>query len=300
MPGHLERIRVFHAVAEAGSFAGAARRLGMSASAVTRAVAELEDHLGVQLFLRTTRKVSLSGAGEEYLHRTLAAANALAEADDMVRRQQEGLSGTLRISCPLSFGTRFLPGIVAGFREQYPQIALQMQLTDRFVDITAGDYDMALRISGPPTDKSTIWRKICAVPRHLFAAPDYLKDAPPLRDPEDLAAHKCLVYSSQADGELWHFSKGDRSVPLRVRSMFGCNNGDLLGALAARGEGIALLPDFILDQQLARGEVVPVLPDWETPPLWLTAFYPPYRKLPRAVDRFTAVTEAAMAGRSMG
>ena len=165
MPGHLERIQGL-AVAEAQSFSAAARNLKASASAVTRNVADLEAELGTQLLVRTTRKVSLTQSGVAYFEKVAPLVADLEAADETARVAQTALRGSLRLSCPLSFGTRFLAPTIADMSDLHPEIELRVTLTDRFIDIINDDYDIALRISSAPTDKSSIWRR-SAVPRVL-------------------------------------------------------------------------------------------------------------------------------------
>lgn len=295
MSGHLERLRVFAAVAEAGSFTGAARRLGLSRSIATRKVAELESEIGAQLLVRTTRHVAPTLAGRLYHERALAILRDVDRAKDLVRQHQHGLGGPLRLSAPLSFGIRFLPDIVAQFRILHPRVDLTVSLADRFVDIVSEDFDMALRISEPPEDKSTIWRKICAVERLIVAAPVYLAKASVLAHPVDLPHHACLGYSHFAGGTSWRLTHGDGRVRAQTVSFaFECDNGDLIAALAARGEGVALLPAFVVSGMLASGALVRVLEDWAPPPVWLTAYYPPYDRLPAKVATFTEFVESVV------
>ncbi|MEY1556719.1 LysR family transcriptional regulator [Yoonia sp. R2331] len=297
MSGQLEQIRTFIAVAEANGFARAAQTLGTSASSVTRAVAELEAALGVQLFKRTTRKVALTQAGQSYYQRMLPVIAEIARIDDSARAFQTDLQGSLRISAPLSFGTQFLAGPIAAFRDEHPGIDLSINLTDSFVDIMQADYEMALRISGAPTDRSTIWRKIKQVRRTLVAAPSYLAAHGTPTHPAELPTHACLSYTNLAEGETWQLTDpvtGD-THPVRQSFRFACNNGDLLAQMAVAGQGIALLPDFLVAPALAAGSLVPVLPNWRTPEIWLTAFYPPYQKLPAAIERFTHRIERSVA-----
>ncbi len=296
MSGQLEQIKVFLAVADAGGFSRAAQTLGLSPSSVTRSVADLESALGVQLFKRTTRKVALTQAGHNYAQRMLPVISEIARIDDGARAFQTDLQGRLRISAPLSFGTHFLAAPIAAFRNSYPGIDLSVNLTDRFVDIMQADYDMALRISGAPSDLSTIWRKIKQVRRSLVASPGYLEDHGTPVDPTHLSTHACLSYTNLAEGEVWELTDPITGAthPIRQTFRFACNNGDLLAQMAAADQGIALLPDFLVADALAAGRLLRVLPEWQTPQIWLTAFYPPYQKLPAAMDRFTACIEAAV------
>ncbi|WP_299405780.1 LysR family transcriptional regulator [uncultured Roseobacter sp.] len=293
MAGHLERIKTFLSVANAQSFSAAARAQNSSSSAVTRYIAELEETLGVQLFVRTTRKVSLTQAGLQYYDKVRPLVTDLALADDLARAHQDALTGALKISCPLSFGTRFLKDPLTEYAALHPGVDLRVNLTDSFVDIIKDDYDMALRISSAPSDKSTIWRKIRPVPRCLVAAPAYLASAAALKVPSDLGNHACLGYTNQSEGEIWQLAHVTENTvrPTRVPPGFACNNGDLIAQMAVAGAGIALLPRFIVQDAIVTGALVEVLSEWRAPEIWLTAFYPPYQKLPLAIDQFTEVFE---------
>jgi len=300
MSGHIERIRVFVEVARRESFAAAARALGLTRSQVTRYVSELEADVGVRLLTRTTRQVSLSAAGRLYLERTKPILADLSRAEELVRQQHDTLKGEIRLSAPLSFGVRFLPDAISQFRILYPDVKLKLDLTDRLVDVMSEDYDMALRISGPPQDKSSIWRKIRLAPRVLVAAPAYLARKGRPEDPTELADHDCLVYAHGEDDGGWELrssASGDIRNP-ELTTCFVCNNGDLIGELALRREGIALLPRFIVAPHLASGALVEIMADWKAPEIWLSAFYPPYEHLPAKVATFTSFIETAIAANS--
>lgn len=298
MTGQIERIRVFVEVAERQSFAAAARALALTPSQATRHVAELEADLGVRLLVRTTRQVTLSGAGQQYLQRVKPLLAELARVDEVARVQANTLKGEIRVSVPISFGMRFLPDAISQFRILYPEVRLKLNLTDSFVDMMSGEVDMALRISGPPSDKTSIWRKIQPVPRLLAASPSYLARRGEPANPSDLEECDCLVYEDKADGASWELRRAgsDEIRTANVASCFSCNNGDLIGELAARGEGIALLPRFIIADHLARGALVEVLAGWQAPQIWLAAFYPPYDHLPAKVETFTRFVEGAVKG----
>lgn len=285
--GELESIRVFLSVVDQQSFAGAARQLGLAPASVTRTIAALEDRLGVQLLVRTTRQVSLTSAGAVYAARVAPLAEGLAVAAQETREAQGVTSGLIRISAPVSLGQRVLPAVLSQFATLYPQTHVALNLSDSFVDIVEEDYDLAIRISGPPEDKFTIWRKITPVPRVLVAAPAYLIAHGAPEDPADLAAHTCLSYGTDARAEAWDLTKGASRRTHRATGRFSANNGDVLAQLARNGEGIALLPRFIVDDDLAAGRLTEVLAGWSAPEIWLTLFYPPYERLPLKVATFS-------------
>ncbi|WP_415234527.1 LysR family transcriptional regulator [Pseudorhodobacter sp.] len=285
--GELESIRVFLAVAAQQSFAGAARQLGMTPASVTRTIAALEAQLGVQLLVRTTRQVSLTSAGAVYAERVTPLAKGLAEAADETREAQGIVSGRLRISAPLSLGVKVLPAVLSQFGALYPQIHVDVSLSDRFVDIVEEDYDLAIRISGPPNDKSTIWRKICRVPRLLVASQEYLRARGTPQQPEDLDGHDCLGHRNDSGNEVWQLFNGKRQHSHKAEGSLSANNGDLLAALVLHHRGIASLPRFIIEADLAAGRMAAVLPDWSTAEIWLTLYYPPYEQLPLRVATFS-------------
>jgi len=293
MSGQIERMRVFLSVAELRSFAAAARQLQLSPSAVTRHVAELEHELGVPLLVRTTRRVSLTRSGEDYAKAAKAILEDIEAANARARETQVGLTGELRVSAPLSLGIRMLPPVLARFRAMHPDLALSLNLTDRFVDVVGEGFDMALRVSGPPSDKSNVWRKICVAPRLLVASPGYLHKRGTPREPRDLADHACLGYTNTAAADRWtliHMTSKKRQA-VRLSFGFACDNGDVAAEMAALGEGIALLPRFIVSHHLGTGALQPVLAAWAPPEIWLPASFPPYAKLPGREGRFVRFIE---------
>ena len=285
--GELESIRCFLAVAEYRSFSAAARQLAMTPASVTRTVAALEDQLGVQLLLRTTRQVSLTSAGAVYAARVAPLASGLAQAVQETQELHGVTSGVIRVSAPMSLGLRVLPAVLSQFAAVQPQTQVALSLSDSFVDIVAEDFDLAIRISGPPGDKSTVWRKICLVPRILVAAPSYLLAHGVPKRPEDLPDYACLSYGEDARDETWDLTNGASQHSHKAKGSFSANNGDLLARLAVNGEGIALLPRFIVADGLQIGTLAQVLPDWLPPDIWLTLYYPPYDRLPLRVAIFS-------------
>lgn len=288
----LKPIRVFLEVAHHLSFSRAAQSLRMTAASVTRIVAKLEEDLGQQLLVRTTRQVSLTSAGAVVAARM----KPIVEEFDRTAREITGAArpdrGRLRINAPLSMGVRLLPGLADGFRLAYPNIALDIHLTDRMINVIEEDCDLAIRISKPPADKSTIWRKVCRVPRHAVAAPALFNRVPMPHRPEEIDPATTLSYSADGTGELWEFSAGAQTRTIRAGTQIVSNNGDFLYELAGAGAGICVLPDFIVAPGMARGEILRVLPDWEVSGLWLTLYYPPYEQLPPLVATFTDFFES--------
>lgn len=288
----LKAIRVFLSVAEGLSFSGAARSLGLTAASVTRIIAKLEADLGQQLLVRTTRQVSLTSAGA-----TVAARYKpiLAEFDTATQELvRAGLpdAGRLRINAPLSMGMRLMPRMIETFRLAYPRIAVQVHLTDTLVDVIAEECDLAVRISGPPSGSSTIWRKLCEVPLHAVAAPSLWARVPRPRHPDEIDPALTLSYSGDGSRELWNFQREGVRRQVRASDAVISNNGDFLLGLARAGGGICVLPEFLVAEAVAEGALEHVLPDWSLGSLWLTLYYPPYERLPPLVATFSDYFQA--------
>ncbi|WP_136684962.1 LysR family transcriptional regulator [Falsirhodobacter xinxiangensis] len=285
--GEIEDLRLFLAVAREGSFVGAARALGMTPPSVTRGIAALEDRLRVQLFVRTTRRVSLTSAGAAYAARIGPVVQDLQAATEELREQHGETAGMIRLTAPLAFGARLLPDLIAQFRVLYPAVSFSVALSDRFVDSIDDSFDLAIRISRPSREVLSIWRKICRVERAMAASPAYIAAAGLPNHPQDLATHSCIAHDSEAIAETWELTAGEKTHRVRAGSTMAGNNAALLAGLARNGQGIVLLPRFMLMDDLASGRLVQVLPGWSPPDLWLTLYYPPYDRLPARLTQFS-------------
>ncbi|WP_371055795.1 LysR substrate-binding domain-containing protein [Rhodosalinus sp. K401] len=288
----IKPIRVFLEVAAQQSFAAAARSLRMTPASVTRVIARLEQDLGHQLLVRTTRQVSLTSAGALVAARYRPVVEAFDSVRDELAREIQPHRGRLSISAPMSFGLRLLPRLLSSFKLAYPNIELSVMLTDRLVDIVAEECDLAIRLSEPPRDKSTIWRKICEVPRHAVAASSFFQRYGRPHSPDELEPDVCLSYGSGGELETWRFQKEGLKRAVRAGSGIHSNNGDFLYSMVKAELGIAVLPDFIVAEGLRSGEVEAVLPGWSIESLWLSLYYPPYEAFPPLVATFTDFFEA--------
>lgn len=285
----LKPLRIFLEIETLGSFAAAARSLRMTPASVTRIIARLEEDLGQQLFLRTTRQVSLTSFGALVAARYRPVLEDFDRATADVTGSTRADRGRLRLNVPLSMGVRLMPGLVESFALAYPNIALEVRMTDKLINIMEEPVDLAVRISGPPEDKSTIWRKICEVPLNAVASPALFERIPRPAGPEEVDPKICLSYGSRP--ETWHFSQGAIKRSVHAGDHIISNNGDFLQALAVAGQGIALLPDFITETDVQAGRVERLFPDWQVRPLWLTLYYPPYETLPPLVATFSEFFE---------
>jgi DNA-binding transcriptional LysR family regulator len=286
-------LRIFLLAAEKRNFAQVARELDMTPAAVTRAIAALEDDLGVQLFVRTTRQVSLTTDGAVFAAQIQPAVNTLESARKDVRNAHKADQGRLRISAPTWLGKAVLPPILSGFRELYPKMSFEISLSDGLVDIVDDDYDLAIRISSAPSDKFTIWRKIRAVPRILVAAPG--SRFTDMQHPSELTPNDCLAYSGESRRENWALSDGGSSITIPAGRAFSANNGEVLADMAADGAGVAMLPGFHIAEHIRSGRLVQVLSGWAPQELWLTLYYPPYQSLPPRIATFSKFFEQQLA-----
>ncbi|MBO9434854.1 LysR family transcriptional regulator [Ruegeria sp. R13_0] len=288
----LKPIRVLRAVSDLKSFSLAARELNIAPASVTRIVAQLEKDFGTQLLLRTTRKVSLTSAGATVLARYRPLLEGFDEVTRSLQRANQPDKGHLRLTAPVSLGVALLPQVISGFRLAFPNISVEINFTDTLLDVIEENCDLAVRVSGPPTDKSTIWRKLCEVPRHMIAAPSLFERMPNADHPRDLNPDFLMSYDAQGRPETWDFSGAGGDVSIQAGSKVISNNGDFLLALAIAGEGVCVLPDFITDKGLANGDVLQVMPNWPVTSLWLTLYYPPYEQLPPIVGTFAEYFES--------
>lgn len=295
MQQDLKPIRVFLEVARLQGFAAAAKSLGMTAASATRIVARLEEEFGQQLLLRTTRQVSLTSTGALVAARYKPILEAFDQVKRDLDREMQPHRGRLSINAPMAFGLRLMPGLIDSFKLAYPNIDLNVRLTDRLVDIVAEVCDLSIRVSEPPTDKSTIWRKLCEIPMRAVAAPSLFDRYPRPQTPEELNPKICLSYGDTPDQEVWRFEKAGVKRLVTTGQSLHSNNGDLLYRVARKGLGIAVLPEFHVAEGVARGEVDVILPDWDLPSLWLSLYYPPYEALPPLVATFTEFFEAYLA-----
>jgi DNA-binding transcriptional LysR family regulator len=283
----LASLRAFTQVVISGGFAAAARKMGLSRSSVNKLVIDLENNLGVQLLQRSTRKVNPTPSGLAFYERCLNILAELEAAELAVSQLQEQPKGTLKINAPMSLGTLYLAPAVADFLTLYPQLQIQLTLDDRFIDPIAEGFDLTVRISRPETAASLVTQIITPIPRLLCAAPVYLeKQGIPLH-PTQLTEHSCLHYGYVTTNDRWKLSNGNEEYVVTVKGRLCSNNGEVLRDAAVKGLGIAMLPKFIIDRELERGELKIVLPNYHPPTLTLHLVYPVNRYLSAKIKLFS-------------
>ena len=282
-----ESLRAFTTVVEEGGFAAAARKLQLSRSAVNKFVINLENQLGVQLFYRTTRKVTPTDTGRAFYERCLDILSSLEEAELAVSQQHREPKGRLKINAPMSFGISFLGAKIAEFMTRYTDIKIQLTLEDRFIDLISEGYDLVIRIGLPLESSSLVAHPITIIPRVICAAPSYLKAKGIPNDAYELKHHSCLHYGYLATGSQWQLINQEQEERVSIDGVFCSNNGEVLRDAAVKGLGIVMLPTFIVEHELKRGELQIILPNYQPPELTLWVIYPVNRHLSTKVQLFT-------------
>ena len=290
-----DAITAFVKVVESGSFARAAERLDVSVSSVSRHVTDLEAHLDARLLNRTTRRLSLTEAGRAFHERCVQLLADLEEAEASAGAGAIVPRGTLRLSCGVSFGTRYMAAAVAAFMAKFPEMRFDMELSDRIVDLVEEGFDAAIRV-GAIGGQNLVGRRVGATSLVCCASPAYLARHGEPRAPEDLARHPCLLYQYAPQRDMWTFtdrSGAERKV--RVAGPVYANNGTFLAALAEEGIGITYEPDFIVGPIVRAGGLVPILRNFVPVTSGINVVYASRRHLSAKVRAFADFLAARFA-----
>ncbi len=296
----LVAMSVFSRVVETGGFSRAAESLGVSKSAVSKQVSRLEDRLGTRLLNRTTRRISLTEAGERVYERSRRAVAEAEAVEVEIGAHRDTPSGLLRVSAGVSFGHRKLAPALAALLRGCPDLSVDLALNDRVVDLVEEGYDVALRI-GRLNDSSMIARRLAPVQIVTAASADYLERRGRPQAPGDLGDHDCLGYSYLDAGTVWHFEGPSGPIRHRFTSRLMANNDDSLLSAAIAGLGVVHLPDFIINEALGDGRLEQVLATYLPTQMGLYAVYPAGRPLAAKVRAFIdAMADTFGAGASGG
>ena len=279
-------MRVFVRAATDGSLSAAARHLGISPAMATKHVNALEARLGVKLFHRSTRRLALTEAGNDYLEACQRILPEIDEADAAAVSQRVKASGVLRMNVPLSFGHCFVAPLMPAFSQRHPEVTVELGLSDAGLDLIAGNWDLAIRI-GHLADSPLQARQLGDTPMRVCASPGYLATHGHPAHPDDLAAHATMSYSYLSSGDTWSFrNTAGAAAVVRIRPAVHATNGDLLRRLAIEDGGIIVQPAFIVADDIAAGRLIQVLPDWTLGEFALYAVYLSRRHLSAKVRVF--------------
>lgn len=264
-------VEIFVDVMRTLSFTDVARQRDMAPSSVSRAIASLEDDLGVKLFQRSPRQILATEAGELFFQKVSGLVTGFAEAREAVREVTQVPRGTLRVTAPIVYGQKMLVPRLAEFRHRYPEIAVELQLTDRYTDLLAERIDVAIRL-GELEDSNYVGQRLHGMTLRLCAAPAYLQSRTAPRTPEELADHDCLIFMRESGAHrpnLWRFrrcSPNGQPGPtedITINGQYRFNNSAALRQCALDGLGLIVLPDWLIGQDIRDGKLIPLLQDYE-------------------------------------
>jgi DNA-binding transcriptional LysR family regulator len=278
-------MKTFNAVVDAGSFVKAAHALGMSKAAVSRYVGDLESRLGVRLLHRTTRRLSLTEEGQVFFARSKELLAGVDEAESEISSRSGAASGLLRVNAPVTFGIRHLAPLWGEFRTRYPNVALDVTLADRVVDLVEEGYDVAIRIAILP-NSTLISKRLASTRMVLCASPQYLAAHGVPHRPDELAAHAVISYSYWSTKDEWHFDGPQGPISVNTQPFMHTNSGDTCRAAALAHQGVILQPTFLVGDDLAAGTLVELMPEFRSIELGIYAIYPTRKHVSPKVRAF--------------
>lgn len=281
-----ENMDTFVHIVETGGISAAAERMDIAKSVVSRRLKELEAHLGVQLFRRTTRKMNLTDSGRAFYEQAVRILADIIEAEQAVSHSHGALKGNLKLALPLSFGLMHLGPAIQEFLHAHPAIKFDLDFDDRQVDLLTEGFDLAIRIAHLP-DSSLIARRIAPIQLVMCASPTYLQQMGAPQTPAELSKHRCLAYSLISNSDNWNlYDATEQLTRVRITSYLKASNGEFLRDAAVDGLGIVLLPTFIVHQEIEQGMLQPLLTKYHCAQLTAYAVYPQTRHLSRRVRAF--------------
>lgn len=285
MMDDLKRMVIFSHVVDTGSFSAAARRLGIAKSAVSKHVSLLEQSIGVRLLNRNTRNLSLTDVGESYYQSCTKLVEVAEEAKLCISGIQDEPRGSLRVTCPASFGIEHIAPLLNEFVQNHSSLNAELLLDDNVVDMTEQGIDVAIRVGWLP-DSNLRARKLKSSPRLLCASPQYLDHAGTPQIPEDLAHHENIIFTLLPTPHQYKFNKNNKSKTVQIKGRIKTNNGNAVRTLLLEGAGIAALSDFLVADDLERGTLVQLLPDYHIADAGIYALYQNQQLQPAKVRTF--------------
>jgi DNA-binding transcriptional LysR family regulator len=284
--GHINDIEAFVAAAETGSFVAAARVRSMTRSGIAKSVSRLENRLGVRLFNRTTRSLGLTDSGSAFFERYSEILSDLEDAEFSLSSGYGEPQGMFRLTAPATFGRVIILPLLNQFLDAWPRLRAEASLTDRVNDIIADGFDLAIRIGEMRENTSLIARTIATQRDIVVGSPSYLGDRQQPRMPEDLMQHDCLSYVNAGQQRAWRFSVNGEVIALRPKARLALDGGEALRDAAISGAGLAFLPTYLVNEDIAGGRLFEVLEDFAAPPIPISAIYPSRRHLAPKVRKF--------------
>jgi DNA-binding transcriptional LysR family regulator len=278
-------IPIFVTVVETGGFSPAAKQLGISKSAVSKRVTQLEEQLGAKLLHRTTRKLSLTEAGEHYFQHARMAHQAAKDAKDAVDQLQGEPQGRLRINAPMSFGRLHLAPLIPEFLKRYPKINIDLVMEDKVSDLIGDGFDIAIR-GGNLSSSSLVARKLAPLKNILCVSPEYIKHHGKPTQLEELHEHNCLIFTHSHDVKEWIFIKAGQTYAIEVTGNYQVNNSEALKEAILQGVGIGRLPTFVAGQELKKGKLIALFEDYRMPDKSINAVFPERQYMPTKVRAF--------------
>jgi len=289
----LDAMRLFLRVADLGSFSRAADEADIGQPTVSRRIQELEQHLGVQLFLRTTRALSLTEAGQRFYTRASRIVADTEEAETEARSLDREPVGLLRLTASNAFARFLITPHLPDFATAFPHVKIEILATEQRLDLVENGIDLAFRL-GALEDSSLTARRLGQSYRHVFATPEYLARRGQVSVPEDLHAHDCIVFTTSSSASRWAFVRGDTHTEVEVDGRFRLSSGELIREAVLAHMGVALMPCFLLRPEIANKAVDVLLDDWTLPPVPLHAVWASGRNLPRKARVFLEFIEARL------
>ena len=280
-------IRTFCSVAKQGSFSAASRELGVSTAMVSKQIKRLEDELSARLLNRSTRHCSLTEAGAEYYDRCQRVLTYIEDADASVKNLSHEIRGTLKISAPATFGTRYLVPAIVAYKNEYPKIAFDLRLAPQMPDLLEGGFDIAIHAGGTRLDDSDlVARKLGSFRLAICASQEYLDVHGTPRHPSELSRHNCMIFYNDMATDTWSFRADENELSVAVDGDLRSNQGAALRLAAMRGMGIARLPNYLVHEDFENKRLVEILTEYRSPPRAVHVMYPQRRLMPAKVRSF--------------
>ncbi|NTS76284.1 LysR family transcriptional regulator [Catenovulum sp. SM1970] len=275
----LKAMTYFTELAEVGSFTAVAEQFETSKSAVSKAIKQLEDHLGIRLLQRSTRHIHMTDAGRDYLKLCYSTLRQIEQVEQTLKQNQGEISGNLKINIPMSLGLTDLNQLFSDFSRAYPGVELDIHLGDERLDLVEQGFDLGFRVSSQPIMSDYIGKHLHTFKYRLCASPDYVANNPKIKSIDDLNHHNCLIYSYRLGKSAWPIDQG-----ISVEGNLKANNIIFIRQFVEDSLGVAMMPDFSCRHQLANGRLVELLPNSDTPELKLYALYPARHHLPQKLN----------------